>query len=320
MFVVEPDPELVPRPHTPPAPPGVSYHPAHNLALRRDEPLPIAIRRIGVGLLDRAVAGLSLEDRDRAVHEACQALEQARALFRLVRYAVGDRVFTFEDQQLATALRPIASARDGFRILPALDSLVERFVDRLARGAFDMLRFQLSERQLLASDQQIASALETVVAARVRYTAFDVATLEDSFSTVEPGLNATYGMGRQAMGDAYRTSTDTAFGKWRIQVCHLRDQTSMLDPDWAALGLSERLRKLAASLGEARDLTALATEVNEGALGDDDEERELLRLLVFGRCRDLYRQLIPVGERLYGDEPGDFIDRFGAYWRGWRSR
>jgi hypothetical protein len=219
-----------------------------------------------------------------------------------------------------TALRPIAPARDGYRILPALDGLVERFVDRLAEGAFDMLRLQLTDRRRPASDEQIATALETVVAARVRYTAFDVATLEDSFSTVEAGFHATYSQGRLAMGDAYRTSTDAAFAKWRMEVCHLRDQSSMLDPDWAALGLSERLRKLAASLGEARDLTSLTSDVADGALGDDDEERELLRLLVFGRCRDLYSQLIPVGERLYGDEPGDFVDRFGAYWRGWRSR
>ncbi len=320
MFVVDTDSQPVPRPQTPPAPPGVSYRAAPTLAIRRDEPLPVAIRRIGIGLLDRAVAGLSLEDRDRAVHEASQAIEQARALLRLVRYAVGDRVFAFEDQQLTAALRPIAPARNGFRILPSLDALVERFVDRLAQGAFDMLRFQLSDRRQLAGDEQIASTLETVVAARVRYATFDLATLEDGFSTVEPGLHATYSMGRLAMGDAYRASTDVAFDKWRTQVCHLRDQTSMLDPDWAALGLSERLRKLAASLGEARDLTSLASEVNEGVLGDDDEERELLRLLVFGRCQDLYRQLIPVGERLYGDEPVDFIDRFGAYWRGWRSR
>ncbi|MEE8331119.1 MAG: hypothetical protein V3R84_05045, partial [Acidimicrobiia bacterium] len=67
VFVVDTDSQPVPRPQTPPAPPGVSYRAAPTLAIRRDEPLPVAIRRIGIGLLDRAVAGLSLEDRDRAV-------------------------------------------------------------------------------------------------------------------------------------------------------------------------------------------------------------------------------------------------------------
>ena len=320
MFVVESDSSRVPKAHTPPPPPGFSYHIAPTLAMRRDEPLPIAIHRIGTGLLDRAVAGLTSEDRDRAVHEACQALEQARALLRLVGPTVGDRVFRFEDHQLVAAIRLVAPARDGYRVLPALDALVDRFVDRLAPGAFDLLRHQLTDRRLAATDEQVAAALEIVVAARVRYTRFGVDALDDSFSTIEGGLHETYSMGRLRMSDAYRTSTDAAFQTWRTEVSHLRDQSSMLDPDWATLGLSERLRKLAVSLGEAGDLAALASDVSEGVLGEDDEERELLRLLVFGRCRDLYRQLIPVGERLYGDDPGDFVDRFGAYWRGWRSR
>jgi hypothetical protein len=290
---------------------------APTLAMRRDEPLPSAIHRIGIGLLDRAATGLSSRDRDSAVHEAGQAIEEARARLRLVGPATGQRVFRFEDKQLSDALQLVAPSRDGYRVLPALDALVERFGDRLAQGTFDALRYQLEDRRSPASDEQIAGALEILVAARTRYSDFAITSLEDSFFTIEPGLYATYHTGRIRMGEAYRTPTDVAFQRWRTEVCYLRDQSSMLDPDWATLDLSERLRKLAMSLGEARDLTSLATEAIDDALGE--EERELLRLLVTGRCQDVYRQVMPVGDLLYGDHPGDFIDRFGAYWRGWRS-
>lgn len=269
-----------------------------------------------MGFLEQAAAALSNRDRAAGAEEACHLMTRSRALLRLIRGAIGDRIYLFEDSQLRQALRLIAPARDDAARPAALAGLVARFADRLS--GFDSAR--LLRAGSPATDAQMAGVLELLTAARVRYGSFRTEAFEDSFATIEPGLRMTYAKGQLRMGEAFRRFSDLSFARWGTQVSYLRDQATMLDPDWATLGLSERLRKLAASLEEARRLTMLAASLEENGPDEDEEDRELLRLLILGRCRDLYRRLPPIGERLFGEEPAEFTASFGAYWTGWRSR
>jgi hypothetical protein len=321
VFIIEPDPTPPPsRPATPPAPPGAALRPLAPLAMRRDEVLGDAIARIGVGLLDRAAASLALTDRERAAADALTAVGQVRAMLRLVSPAIGERAFLFEDARMREARDAVHRPHDDAMLPAALEGLIERFGDRLQPGAFEAVLAGLVDRYRPAGDSAVARALEVVAAARARYSAFPTESIADSFASIDAGMRTTYSRGQLRMGEAYRHPTDRSFRRWLTQVGYLRDQATMLDPDWATLGLSERLRKLANALAEARTLTILAGAVEADRLGDDAEDRELIRMLVLGRCRDIYSQMLDVGSRLYADDPTEFTERFGAYWGAWRSR
>jgi hypothetical protein len=265
-----------------------------------------------MGFLEQAAAALFKHNRVAATEEAWRAINRSRALLRLIRGDIGDRIYLFEDSQLRKAVRLIAPSRDGAAAIPFLEGLVEHFSDRLVGP--DAGRPETPA----PSDAQVARVSELVTAARVRYAAFDVGAFRDSFSTVAPGLGLTYAKGQLRMGEALRHSSDLSFRKWSTQVRYLRDQSTMLDPDWAALGTSAGLRRLAVSLEEARLLAPLAA-VDEHGGGRDEEDRELLRLVILGRCHDLYRQALPIGEGLYGVDPVEFTASFGAHWESWRS-
>lgn len=317
VFIIEPETPLA-RP-APPPPPGASTRTRPPLAMGRNEPLPEAITRIGLGLLDRAAAALGQPDRDRAAAEALLAIGQSRSMLRLVSGAIGERIFGFEDARLREAKDLIEPANDNATLLPALDSLTDLFGERLAPDAFVSVKAGLAARYRPTGDREVASALEIIAAARARYAAFPTDAIGYRFAAIEPGLRATYSKGQLRMGEAYRHSTDRAFERWLTQVAYLRDQAAMLDPDWATLGLSERLRKVAVALGEARTLALLRSIVGAEALGEDQDERELIRLLALGRCRDIYSQMLEVGGRLFADDPADFAERFGTYWSSWRA-
>jgi hypothetical protein len=302
----------------PPPPPGATARPAP-LSVRRGEPLADAIRRIGLGRLDRAIRVLSQPRGAAAIEPGGAAVEGARALLRLVRPATGDRIYLFEDRRLRDVLRAIGPARELQSAPQALAGLRDRLADRLAPGTFAAASAQLAAAAHPVGDAEIAGALEVLVSSRTRWAAFVLGTIDDEFAMVEPGLRLTYARGQLRLGEAYRHGTDGAFAKWRTQVRYLRDQVRMLDPDWATLGLSEQLGRLTDALTEARHLVTMADIVDDLGLGEDVDDRDLLRMLVKGRCQEIYRRLYTDGAGTYGDEPVDFTAEFGKYWRAWRA-
>ena len=314
-FVVESQPEipeLPPRPGPPP-PPGASARAPAPLVMARQESLGDAVGRIGVGHLDRAISALSRTD----AADGNAAIAAARGLLRLVRAAVGDRVYLFEDKRLRDARSSIAAAYAAAIAPFTLTRFRENLADRLAPATFRQLEYALWEHSQQPYDTELADALETLVAMRTRWLAFTVPEIEDEYRLIEPGLRLTYAKGQLRMGESIRHPTDRAYARWGIQVRYLRDQSTMLHADWDTLGLSDRLRALNGPLSEARRLTTMVDAARRTV--DNGEDAELLEMLVVGRCHDLYQQAMSPGTRLYADEPADFTAEFGKHWRQWRA-
>jgi hypothetical protein len=73
-------------------------------------------------------------------------------------------------------------------------------------------------------------------------------------------------------------------------------------------------------LGDDHDLAVLREQAN----GDPDtfggdNALETLVALIDRRRDELQQAVLPLGRRLYGDQPNAFTDRIQGYWSAWRK-
>src|SRR5215216_8038221 len=101
-------------------------------SFRLDPEAPVAdeVRRVARGRIDHALdelRGKSDSTREQAVHEARKDMKKLRALLRLVRGELGDRVYRTESTRFRDTGRELAGVRDADVMLATLGDLEERF-------------------------------------------------------------------------------------------------------------------------------------------------------------------------------------------------
>jgi CHAD domain-containing protein len=290
------------------------------------EYLAAGLQRVGLEQLDYAIEALCSLRIDIGIHEARKALRRVRALLRLVRDPLGDRVYRTENVILRDAGRLIGSSRDATVMVETVAGLSFLYRDLLQPGAFDILRAHLLERDKLirrrVAGSRVEEVVETLGAARDRFAAWPRTTLDDGFDEITGGLTRVYRRGRNRMADAYRLETPEAFHVWRKRVRYLRFQMTLLEGMWPRLqqGIVNDLAYLADALGAEHDLAELYRLLEEEPeMLPDENARHLLQGLLLRNRARLQEAARPVGARLYAEEPEDFVRRLGMYWEAWRA-
>ena len=84
--------------------------------------------------------------------------------------------------------------------------------------------------------------------------------------------------------------------------------------------LAAELKALGKFLSEDHDLALLREKVSQQL--EDTENRaeiEALLALIDQRRNELQVTARFLGERIYAEKPGAFVDRIATYWRAWNS-
>ncbi|HEY5578628.1 MAG TPA: CHAD domain-containing protein [Acidimicrobiia bacterium] len=306
-----------------------------DVSIGAGEPLAVALQRICVGQLDRTLVALGQgADLDDGIHTARKAMKRTRAILRLCRYEIGDRVFRVENVVLRDAARRISPVRDAAVRLETLAIIVAPHEEQLVPEAFAFLRTELARRhreQLESLDQtgSVPEVTAMVEAARSRYAGWPTdtsdgrvpgrAVISDAFDAVEPGLRRTYRRGRRAMASA-RTSPES-FHEWRKSAKYLRYQMETLEPVWPSVlgGLARTADNLSETLGTEHDLAVLSELVTDQQnLSPRRGERKLLLSLIGHKQQSLREEAWVLGTRVYAESPAGFTARIGSYWNAWR--
>lgn len=104
-----------------------------------DEPLPRAVHRVSIGLLNRAIVDLRPHEDcsfDDGVHSARKRMKRLRAMLRLVRDDVGYRTYREENVALRDTARSMSSVRDGWVLVETLRRLRGTYTDLLDEETF----------------------------------------------------------------------------------------------------------------------------------------------------------------------------------------
>jgi CHAD domain-containing protein len=313
--------------------------PAPEFALTPGESLAVGLRRLSIDQFEHALEGFRdpAVSADVAVHEMRKATKRVRALLRMVRPAIGEKVFRYENSALRNASAMVAGVRDGAVMVKAVEQLRGRYQRLLAPGIFQITEERLNRRhqrvalRVLEDDEVMDQLQKVLYKARSRYVAWPVDPADPRsgkhvvphrFSAIGPGIGATYARGRGEMKLAFENPLAENFHSWRKRVKYLRHQMEIVSPLWWEVvgGLATSLDTLGDVLGEEHDLselTRLATSVPD--LVPDPDERSLLVSLALQRRQELHGAARVIGRRIYAESPQQFTRRLGAYWRAWTT-
>lgn len=288
-----------------------------------------ALRGVTLHFLERADESLGRKPPSNgAVHEARKSLKKARAGLRLLRPALGSKVYRRENAALREAAHRLNAARDTGVLLQTLQSLRRR--ERSLRAsavvadlARDLQSAQARAQAQLRADQVLASLHRTLQQSEQRGRGLRVG--RHGWTVLGPGLQRIYRAGRRRTPSARALPPDAALHEWRKQVKYLRYALRMLRPMAPGrLGaLERRAHALSDHLGDAHDFALLAQYAQAfGAahLGSLQDEglRRLLQIIEQRRQR-LATTALTEGELLYQDRPRSFQRRLSASWRHWRG-
>jgi CHAD domain-containing protein len=255
--------------------------------------------------LDAALAGLGgrlteARAQDEAVHEVRKRLKEVRALVRLVREGLGERVFDAVNGALRDAGRPLSEVRDAMAVIDALAKLMGRFGavhEELVKRRGEV------RRRVIEEDKALEKARLAIAEVRKGCAGWKI---DGGWETVAAGMERAYRKGRRAMRKAVDGEDDEKWHEWRKRVKDLRYQLEMLEPLWPKVmkAMAKEAHALTDLLGEDHDLAVLAGLDAKGLKEAIAERREALRKEARG-----------LGARLFAEKAGMFVKRVHVYWR-----
>lgn len=299
-----------------------------------DEPLGQGLKRLAVGELEASVTGFydGEEAFPDAVHTARKATKKLRALLRLIRYEIGEKVYKYENNLLKQTARRLSDVRSAAVVAMALDEMRRLYGSVLADGALEepVERFAYRRERLELRTMEDPEVVPQIVArleqAHSRYQSWPVGSearkiygvgVRNSFKAVEPGLKATYGRGRVEMVRAYTSPSPSNFHAWRKRVKYLRHQLEILTPLWpeVIVGLAMTTEQVGDLLGADHDLQELVDLLStKPDLCPNPIERSLVIALAEQRRSDLQTASRILGRRVYAESAVSLTSRFGVYW------
>lgn len=305
-----------------------------SLQLGESEPLGVGVKRVTMEQLERGASGFFGSDLPfgGAVHESRKSIKRVRAMLRLVRGELPDRIYDFENESLRETASLVADIRSAQGVLDAAVSVQTLYGDFLADGTFSQLLERLTRRRdfielgAVEDPNLVGRVVRGLERAYHRYGSWPTDPeareiyglgIRDSFDALSPGLSDTYTLGRQNMVQAYERSASADFHQWRKRVKDMRHQMEFLAPLWpeVVVGTAMTLERLGNILGEDHDLAELLELLgNRPDLCPDPRERSLFRALANQRRSELQIAAEILGRRVYAEKPKSLASRFGEYW------
>ncbi len=261
----------------------------------------------------RCVAGAA-RDLERAVHELRRMCKELRALWRMLRPAVGEEIYGRENARLRDAARALAGARDASVMLDTLAAMGRRRRGR--RGREDWRQVGAAFRDHVARtlgaapatvDDLMPALTGAIEAFGATHEALDGLPVEIDVAW-QPGVRQVYRIGRKRMRVAYASGADADFHNWRKSTKYLFFQLRLLERMKQARPgrLVQELKKLEKVLGRDHDLAVLRERIAGLVAADQDPGARVLGDLArhSARLRKLARK---PGRRLFGDKPEALI-------------
>ena len=295
--------------------------------LRENESGTSGVRRLIRKQIRKALEALdgSPPLPDHAVHTARKQLKKIRANLRLLRKALGPRIYRRENGWARNAAQPLTAVRDAAVLLDTLAELVGRFPGELDRRSLGRVRRALERHrkevaQLLLEEDALLPVTAALEGMRERLGQWPVG--RRGWSVLSSGLKRVYRAGRKAFRVAEQDPSVENLHEWRKQAKYLRYQLEVLRRTWPAAmeGLATEARILTDLLGSDHDLAVLRQKLEEEPERFPDRKVvETLAGLIDRRRAELQEEAWDIGRHLYADRPKAFVNRLGDCWRAWRA-
>ena len=291
--------------------------------LKTDEGIADGIRRVmreqlqgGLCEISQATPG----NEAKAVHATRKHIKKARALLRLVRETIGQKIFQEENRFLREVGRIFASSRDARVRQETLEQLREQIGDTGATfpGTAAALEAQVGR----AIDDFARQREEALASLQEIYDRVEGWPLEDlEMADLCCALGEAYRRGRKCFRCADTKRTEENFHSLRKRVKDIWYQSRILRSLNPAVlcGLEESANTLGQQLGDLHDLTAFRGWL-EQETSLPEEARTVLFGLICSREKELEGITLDLSARFFAEKPKAFERRLLRDARVWPAQ
>jgi len=277
------------------------------------------VRRVCRERIGAALGGLRKGGRPAAIHGVRREIKKLRALFRLVRGAIGRGSYRKGARMLREVADRLAAPRDARVVLKAFKKLVGRPARRFGGIELALRKNARQEAGRFRKDDSLARAERLLRKTDRRMDDLKIKAV--GWAAIEPGLKESYRRGHEACRLARKQPSPENFHDWRKHVKDLWHYFCLLYPAWPAetRAYTDELELLGGQLGEDHDLFLLRQFAAEHCAGRAGEV-EALNPLIESRQKELRAAALKLGSRLFAETPAVICRRLGNYWKSWRER
>ena len=280
------------------------------------------VRQVMLGQIDNVLDLINNSETgfDETIHSIRKSIKRIRAMMRMIRFPLGEKIYNQENIFLRDINRTISAIRDSRVNIEVFDTLTERLlkpeeksvdaVNELLADEYQQLKEQFDVNN--KGKEQLRSLLKD---ARKRLAIPELDNIRKG--SVMRGIRKTYRRGKKSLAIAGHDLNDRNLHELRKQVKHLWYQMQLIrflwDPYFASLEKS--IETVSDGLGEDHDLTELRLKLTASDIRDKVSSEftdDLLNLI--GEKQQIIRENIwPEVKRIYAEAPGTFVRRINSY-------
>ena len=278
-------------------------------ALKPGKSFQKEIGRIVRRQLDKALRDLCRlgATADEAIHNVRKRFKRVRAVLRLVREELGDRLYRRENESLRDAAAAFSEVRNARVLVDAVERLRHRESD-VPPAAFDALERFLKAKQRYIHDrlarnvEAMDTLREAIETGRSRTSQWPLP--RDGRRAVRRGLRRSRKAGVKALDNALQVTTAEHLHECRKQAKSLYHQVQMLErvAPASVRQLSEQLHEIEQKLGDEHDLGMLRVEVVACIAGGLPEVNDRLVALIDDWRHELQHDCLAKAQQIYRED------------------
>jgi len=288
-----------------------------SFSLHPHESLRLGLLRVVDALIDSVSINLDHQPADGKVdiHEVRTTIKRLRALLRLIRPTVDPAFFNRENRRLRTAAGLLSFARDAevarvtLKGLPVSDQADHDAVRSVLAGFEDRAEAPTDIGHVVA---EVRRYLE-----QTRRNLHRLTLHGSEREILKSGLRAVYRQGRRRMRLAIEQGQDHAFHRWRIRAKNLYYELEFLELIWPKRfhRLVSHLVKLQDQIGFDHDAAVLRAWLKKTPekFGGSEKVERIVRHLD-SRIRELRKQAVPLGRKIWRQKPRRFARQIVRCW------
>lgn len=279
------------------------------------ESIKRGFQRIGLEQIERAERELlTVSDHEAAIHETRKCLKRIRSLLRLVRPGLKPDDFDTSNAAFRQLAGLLSETRDNQVMLQTVAKLEAANVQAPLQG---LKRAILAARHTgeAIDPGLLAAAVNGLREARQHFEGLKLSPAR--FSTLQDGMERSYGHGRRIVEQAFAHTDDELIHDLRKRVQQHWRHMQLLGnawPDYAAARVGAA-RGLSQLLGDFQDLSVLKAFAR-GAPADHlgPFEAKAVRRVIRERQNELRAMALPHARRLFAEPADDLGRHFDVLW------
>ena len=294
-----------------------------SLNLRKWESAHSGLRRIAGSITESAEQHIDRPGPSRSedLHEVRLCIKRMRAMWRLLRPSINERIYQRENARLRDVARGLGKFRDEEVMGATLQSLTIKTSVKKLHAALQELECEFTPA--LGENRDLESALRSVGKAmrRSNHALCNLTIKARGWKIFYQGLNLSY---RRAFNSCHRAgqlAADEQFHVWRKRVKDFIYQLEIILPVWPyrLRPQHRRLKDLATLLGANHDLVILRQRITEHRTRDGARNSyEPVCAFVNREIVKLSKEALSCGNGLFHTEDKMWIKQIYQHWLHWR--